>query len=80
MVTKDKQRYIVDYTLDKLEHSLDPKIFYRANRQYIISYGIITGVHQWFNGKLKIEISPQENEPIIVSRDKAPLLKEWLGG
>lgn len=79
LLTKNKQKYIVDYTLDQLEQSLDQKKFYRANRQNIISYDIIKVVHPWFNGKLKVEISLQENEPIIISRDKAPLLKEWLG-
>ena len=76
----NKQKYIVDYTLDELEQSLDPQQFYRANRQHILSYRIITTVHPWFNGKLKVDISLPESEPIIVSREKAHLLKEWLGG
>ncbi len=79
LVAKNKQKYIVDYPLDEIEQSLDPKKFYRANRQNIISYDAITAVHQWFNGKLKVDINVPETEPIIVSRDKAPLLKEWLG-
>lgn len=65
--------------LDELEHSLDPKIFLSCQPSVYYFLWYYTGVHQWFNGKLKIEINPQENEPIIVSRDKAPLLKEWLG-
>ena len=79
LITKNKQKYMVDYTLDTLEESLDPQQFFRANRQHIISYNIITAVHPWFNGKLKVDISLPESEPIIVSRDKARLLKEWLG-
>lgn len=79
LITKSNQKYMVGFTLDQLEQSLDPKKFYRANRQHIISYTIIRSVQQWFNGKLKIEMTLALNEPVIVSRDKAPFFKNWLG-
>lgn len=79
LLTKDKQKYMVDYTLDEIERSLDPKKFFRVNRQHILSHDVINVVHPWFNGKLKVDISLRSGEHIIVSRDKAPLFKEWLG-
>ena len=79
LFTKSKQKYIVDYTLDELEQSLDPKNFFRANRQYILAQDVIDVVHPWFNGKLKVEINLPTEDPIIVSRDKASLFKEWMG-
>ena len=79
-ITKDQKKYMVDYTLDQLEQSLDPKKFFRVNRQYIIAYTVVRSMHQWFNGKLKVELDLPLQTPIIVSRDKAPLLKDWLGG
>ncbi len=80
LIAKDKKKHMIDYTLDQLEQSLDPKKFFRVNRQYIVAYTIIQSMHQWFNGKLKIDINLPLETPIIVSRDKAPLLKNWLGG
>jgi two-component system response regulator LytT len=78
LLTKGKQKYMIDYTLDEIEKSLDPKKFFRINRQYILAHDIISIVHPWFNGKLKVEINLPVEEPVIVSRDKAPVLKDWL--
>ncbi|MBS1948652.1 MAG: response regulator transcription factor [Bacteroidetes bacterium] len=78
LITKNKQKFLIDYTLDEIEHSLDPRKFFRANRQYIIAHNVITAIHPWFNGKLKIEASLPIAEMVVVSRDKASLLKEWM--
>jgi two-component system, LytTR family, response regulator LytT len=79
LVTKSKQKFVIDYTLDEVEASIDPAQFFRANRQFILSFDVITAIHTWFNGKLKLDVSLVLEEEIIVSRDKAPLLKEWMG-
>jgi len=79
LLTKTKQKYIVDQTLDEIEGSLDPKKFFRANRQHILAHNAITVVHPWFNGKLKVEINLPTEEPVVISRDKASVFKEWLG-
>jgi hypothetical protein len=50
-----------------------------ASRQYILAHDVITVVHPRFNGKLKGDINLPIEEPVVVSRDKAPLFKEWLG-
>ncbi len=69
---------VIPHPLEKLEKRLDPKMFFRANRKYIIHIGSISGVHNYFNGKLKIDIRGYRDEEVIVSRDKAPLFKVWL--
>ena len=79
LLTKTKQKYMVDQALDEIEGSLDPKKFFRANRQHILAHNAITVVHHWFNGKLKVEINLPTDEPVVISRDKASLFKEWLG-
>ncbi|MFB6454171.1 LytR/AlgR family response regulator transcription factor [Chitinophaga sp. Hz27] len=70
---------IVPLTLDELELQLDPKYFFRANRQFIVNIDAIEVVHNYFNNKLKIQLKKYPDVEIIVSRDKAPLLKAWLG-
>jgi two-component system, LytTR family, response regulator LytT len=79
IITRNKQKFIVDHTLDELEKMVDPKYFFRANRQYIIAHDIITAVHPWFNGKLKIDNAVLPEEEILVSRERAAVFKEWLG-
>jgi len=79
LLTKQKQKFPVDYTLDEIEGMLDKKKFFRVNRQFIISHDCIISIQPWFNSKLKIEINQPADEDIIVSREKAASFKEWLG-
>lgn len=69
---------VIPQTLETLEQQLDPAIFFRANRQYIVHIDAVEKVSNDFNGKLKIEIKNYRDTDIIVSRTKAPLLKMWL--
>ncbi|MGE8378066.1 MAG: LytR/AlgR family response regulator transcription factor [Sphingobacterium sp.] len=69
---------IVPQTLEELEQQLNPKVFFRANRQFIVHIDAIKRLHNHFNGKLKIEIKHSEDVEILVSREKAQLLKNWL--
>ncbi|MDR0264110.1 MAG: LytTR family DNA-binding domain-containing protein [Sphingobacterium sp.] len=69
---------IVPQTLEELEQQLNPKIFFRANRQFIVHIDAIKRLHNHFNGKLKIEIKNNDEVEILVSREKAQLLKNWL--
>ena len=77
--TKSNQQYLADYTLDELEKSLNPKSFFRANRQYIIEFGAVARVHQYFNSKLKVELTPKPEEDVLISREKAAEFRHWLG-
>lgn len=71
------ETYTITQPLDSLEQQLDPAQFFRANRQYIVSMNAVDKVHNYFNAKLKLEIRHCP-EGVIVSRVKAPLLREWL--
>jgi two-component system, LytTR family, response regulator LytT len=79
LVTKSNQKYVVDYTLDEIEALVNPKQFFRANRQFILAHDVIQAVHAWFNGKLKVELTIKTDDEIIISREKAPLFRSWLG-
>lgn len=68
----------ISITLEELEQQLNPKLFFRANRQFIIHIDAIQYVNNYFNGKLKIVLKKDSKIEIVVSRDKATLLKKWL--
>ncbi|ATC35207.1 TPA: LytR/AlgR family response regulator transcription factor [Elizabethkingia anophelis] len=70
---------IIPHTMDELEQQLDPKLFFRANRQFIICINAVEHVYNYFNNKLKVTMRKNTDVEIIVSRDKAPLLKNWMG-
>lgn len=79
LITKSKQKFLIDYTLDEIEELVQPKNFFRANRQYIIAHDVITAFHPWFNGKLKVDINIPVEEDIVISRERAPQFKAWMG-
>jgi DNA-binding LytR/AlgR family response regulator len=69
---------VLPQTLEELEQQLDAKLFFRANRQYIVHIDDIYRVHNYFNGKLKLEIKNNPEADIVVSRDKAQPLRNWM--
>jgi DNA-binding LytR/AlgR family response regulator len=77
LVTRDQKKHHVDFTLEHLEEELDPRTFFRVNRQFIISYPSIAAVHSFFNGKLKIFVRSSDEE-IVISRERAAPFKAWL--
>lgn len=71
------EKAVVPQTLETLEQELEPKNFFRVNRQYIVQVNAVEQVHNFFNGKLKLKIK-NAGEDVIVSRTKAPLFKLWM--
>jgi DNA-binding LytR/AlgR family response regulator len=80
LVRTDNRQFLVDYTLEELEKLLNPAYFFRLNRQYIAALPAVHKIHTYFNGKLKLELQPEPSHDILVSREKAPLFKEWMEG
>lgn len=78
LVTKDNRNYIVDYTLGKLEELLNPKDFFRINRQFIIKYDAIQNMYAYSKSRIRIELDPPAELEAIVSIDKSRVFKEWL--
>lgn len=79
MRTLTGQKYALDYKLDELEAMLDPALFFRANRQFIVSVQAVQQIHPYFHHKLKLTIKPTPSEDVIVSRERATDFKVWMG-
>jgi len=77
--TRDSSEWLLDYTLDELAQMLDPRRFFRLNRQIIAELRAVEKVHLYFNGKLKVNLHPAFEEEVVVSREKAGEFKQWLG-
>lgn len=80
LVTEQVRKFIIDYTLEGLEEILDPKVFYRANRSYIINISAIQDVIVYSNSRLKITPAIKWEPEIIVSREKVSDFKQWFDG
>lgn len=78
IVDDQHSRYPVNHTLDEIDTMLNPKEFFRLNRQYITNFTAINEIHPYFKGRLKIKLLPHHEEDIVVSTERSPLMKAWL--
>jgi DNA-binding LytR/AlgR family response regulator len=73
------EKFVLDFTtLEEVEELLDPKLFYRSNRQSIINIQAIAGVKPHENQKLTVTLKAPVKLEIDISREKAPSFKKWL--
>ncbi len=84
--TEDTITYVVSFSgkksttnasLDDLLANLDTSLFFRANRQFIISITSINKIIKYGNSQLKILIKDSDVE-IIISKNKASEFRQWL--
>jgi len=78
LVTKEKKQFIINYNLEQLELSLNPKFFFRLNRKFICNITAVADVQRHFNSRLKVSLTPSVTDEILVSRVKVPELLSWL--
>ncbi|HTI94567.1 MAG TPA: LytTR family DNA-binding domain-containing protein [Puia sp.] len=71
--------YLLDHTLHQLESCLEPRRFFRVNRQLLVNIDCIKKVHTWLGGRLKVELAPVTAVDTVVSRERVNGFKEWLG-
>ena len=79
LCTKDARRFVVDFNLDTLDSILDPKIFFRINRQYIISIHSIAEMFAYSKSRVLIKLNPPSKHETIVSTERSADFKHWLG-
>lgn len=76
--TADGRQHPVDRTLDTLGEQLDEGLFFRANRQFIISRRAIKDIDLWFGNRLSVNLIVPVPERIIISKTKTPVFKKWI--
>ena len=78
VVTKNNREYVLDFALDKLCEQLNPDVFFRTNRQTLVSVDAIQRIEPYFLGKAVVHVLPPFKDKIIVSKDKIAAFKVWL--
>ena len=80
MITKDQQHYIIEETIASLEPQLNPELFFRINRKFIIQVKAIKEMHKLPRNRVKVVLSPPppEEVEIVVSEERAEDFKLWL--
>lgn len=77
-ITGNGEKYKIPTSIQKLEEQLDPNIFFRLNRQYLINIRALKRITTFFNSKLKVKLQQCEDNNILVSKERAILFKRWL--
>jgi DNA-binding LytR/AlgR family response regulator len=71
--------YGIDYSLEQLQGMLDPRKFFRINRECIVNIDGIDQMHSYSSSRLKLALRGQkENDGFIVSREKVAEFKRWI--
>ena len=78
IVSFENQKYPIDQTLEELEGLINPKDFFRVNRKFVVHFNSVADIHPYFRGRVKLGLSPDIDEEIVVSSEKTPVFKKWL--
>jgi two-component system LytT family response regulator len=77
--TRKQEKMISEHpTLDEIEHLVDPALFFRVNRQYLINVDAIARIRTTHKG-LTVQLKSGGTE-LEVSREKATAFKKWAEG
>ncbi|MBO0359976.1 response regulator transcription factor [Hymenobacter sp. BT186] len=71
-----EHRPLIPRTLQHLEQRLDPRVFFRVNRQQIINLKWVEGIEPWFSNSLKIRL--RGGPEVEVSRQQSVRFRELL--
>lgn len=80
LMTREGRRFPLDYSLEALEGQLDPVLFFRANRQFILHWQAIRDMHMHTKSRVRVDTDPVAPQKIIVSTEKSASFKQWLAG
>ncbi len=78
--TFEGKSYPVEFTLDKLETLLNPELFFRINRKFLVNMDSISKMVAYSRGRVKLELKPKPDEDFdtIVSIERSSDFKKWL--
>jgi DNA-binding LytR/AlgR family response regulator len=80
LTTSEGNSYSLDISLDTLENTVDPSLFFRINRKYLVSMQSISNMIAWSRSRIKLLLKPKTDDDLdtIVSIDRAADFKKWM--
>ena len=78
IVKNDGTKYYFDQQMESILDELDPQVFFRISRNYIISSYAIQGIERIYGGRLKILMEPPPETDMIVARSRVSDFMAWL--
>jgi DNA-binding LytR/AlgR family response regulator len=79
LIDKEGNKYLVDFTMEKLTQLLNPDAFVRINRKYIISHNAVEHLKPYPGNRIQVYVTAgKKTDNVIVSRERVSMLKEWV--
>ena len=76
--TQEGRRYIIDYSLDQVENLVDPQVFFRISRQWMVRFAAIEDVIAYSGSRLKLKLKHSSDNSVLVSRERVAAFRQWL--
>jgi DNA-binding LytR/AlgR family response regulator len=80
LVDRAGARLIVDEPLGDLERRLDPRRFFRLNRQVLAQVDAVVRFRGGGKGKILVELRPPAEREVAVSQESAAGFRRWIAG
>lgn len=79
VVLADGKEYVFPQTLDEVAECVNPSLFFRVNRQFLLSREAIKDIDLWFNSRLSINLRCKvTDERVLVSKARVQEFKDWF--
>jgi two-component system response regulator LytT len=79
LICFDGKSFIVNQSLDELEHVVQNK-FFRVNRQYLLNRLAVRDASYYFSRKYVVNLTVAVKEAVIVGKSKSAAFLRWLAG
>lgn len=74
----DGTRHHIGYTLEQLMQRLDPMMFFRANRQYVVHRQAIYRIQSYGSRQMRIRMKGYDDVQVLVSKERVLALNGWI--
>ena len=78
LVTSQTEGQSTFRTLEELQATLDPEVFWRAHRSYVVNLNRVREITPWFKSTWQLKMDDKRNSEIPVSRTQSRRLREML--
>jgi len=79
LITSKNEAFRMFKNMRYLESTIDPKLFFRVNRQLLVNKTAVVGYSKTEHRKIVLQLNIEFDDLVVVSRLKVSAFKEWLG-
>lgn len=78
VLSNEGKRFLIDYSLDRVEEMMSSANFFRISRKFIVNIDFIKDIIAFTNSRLEVMIDHYDEEQVIVARERVNDFKQWL--